>query len=187
MPPEDVVAINGGVVELGNECDVWMPLLDLRYGPVPELHGHHVGHVAAEAVDALLRPEEQNVEHLVPGGGDGGEVALASGVIYAIVQFYRLIPVVLARIWVKTVVAGGHGGLLVVEIGALPQVDARGELLAGHVVEIVGWRESKVFIVAFSQVVNAVRLGDAVVLTRHMVWHEVDECLEACLVGALHQ
>ena len=123
MPIEDIVAINAHVVKLGNENQFWELLLDLRNHPVPELHRHHVRHVAAEAVHPHLRPVEQDVAHLVPRGRDGREMALTSGVVNAIVQLHRLIPVVNPGIRVETIVARCHGRFLVIELIALPQVD----------------------------------------------------------------
>ena len=63
----DEAPVEVGVIYFGYEDDAWVFRLDLADGPCPEGAWHHLGHVAAEAVDAACGPEAEDVEHLVPG------------------------------------------------------------------------------------------------------------------------
>ena len=102
----DVSAIEGGIVYFGDEDDFGIGRLDLRNGPFPELDGNHLGHIATEAVDALCRPVEQDVQHLMPCVGGRGEVCLPTRkVVDAVVQLRRLVPVIMSRPGCEVVVA----------------------------------------------------------------------------------
>ena len=91
----EVVAVLRRVIYLSNEKYVGMFFLHGSHGVAPESSGHHLRHVAAEGIDSFFCPEEQDVRHLFPGGGSGGEVGGASALIVnAIVQLHRFIPVI---------------------------------------------------------------------------------------------
>ena len=64
-----IVAVFAGVVHLTDEHDVFVFLLHDSRGVGPEFGRHHLSHVATESVDALLRPEQQDVRHLLPRVG----------------------------------------------------------------------------------------------------------------------
>ena len=180
----DVVVVFPGVVYFGNEDDVGVLLLYNRYYPAPELEGDHLGHVAAEAVDALLGPEEEDVAHLEPGGGEGVEVgALALEVVDTVVELHGLVPVVARGVGVEAVVAGGAGGTF----GVVLPVDLTAEGGAGEVVEVVlgGVEEGGVILLA--EVDNALGLGVGVVAAGYVVGNEVDDHLQTGLVGALDE
>ena len=180
----DVVVVFPRVVHLGNEDDVGIPLLDDGYHPAPELEGHHLGHVATEPVDTLLGPEEQDVAHLEPGGGEGVEVGAAPvKVIDTVVELYGLVPVVACGVGIEAVVAGGAGRTLRV---VLP-VDLTAQRGAGQVVEVVLGGEELGGVVLLAEVHHTLRLGVGVVAAGHVVGHEVDDHLQSCIVGALHQ
>ena len=98
MSTLNVVAIKAWIIDLGNENDVRILAFDLRQSPLPELHGHHFGHIATESVDALRGPIEQDLQHLVPRIWSRGEVTLpATKIIDAVVELHSLIPIVLRR------------------------------------------------------------------------------------------
>ena len=58
MSVMQVVAVFAGIIYFGNENQVWVLLFDLRYGPTPEFHRHHLGHVASESIDVFSGPKE---------------------------------------------------------------------------------------------------------------------------------
>ena len=92
----DIVAIEVGVVDLSDEEDM-LPALHARDDPLPEGYGHHLGHVAPEAIDAAGDPEAEDGEHLVPGVGHGLEILLATAEdVDAVVELHRLVPIVAA-------------------------------------------------------------------------------------------
>ena len=164
-------------------------LAHLCRGPCPELCRHHLGHVAAEAVDALRCPVEQYVEHLLPGVGQRVEVAHSAGVVVdAVVQLDGLVPVVASRCVVEAVVAGGLRGCLRVWLRlAMIEVEVGREALSGTVVEVVLRVEALRGVVALAEVADALGLADAVVLSCHVVGHEVDDHLQSCTVCAVDQ
>ena len=185
----DVVAVLAGVVDLADKHDMLVLLLHLAGGPSPEGGRHHLGHVAAEGVDALGSPEHQDVEHLLPCRGNRVKVAYTAGiVVYAVVQLHGLVPVVLAWSVVEAVVARGLGRLLSIRFHlALIEVEVRSEALPGTVVEVVLRVEAILRVVTFAEVLDARRLTDTVILTCHMVGHEVDDDLQSRLMTTLHQ
>ena len=62
----DIFSIAPGLIDLGNEQHVGVYGLHLRNGPLPEGDRDKFGHVATESVNAACRPEEEDVEHLLP-------------------------------------------------------------------------------------------------------------------------
>ena len=133
------MAVFEGIIHLAHEDDVLELLLHSLCGVGPEFSRHHLGHIATKTVDALLRPEQQDVRHLLPRVGDGIEMADTSGiVVYAVVQLHRLVPVVTPRGIVEVVVTRGFGGFF--QIGfrlAVIQVEIGCEALARTIVEVV--------------------------------------------------
>ena len=178
-----------GIIDLAHEDDVLELLLHLLRGVCPELGRHHLGHVAAETVDTLLRPEQQDVRHLEPGIGDGVEITEASGIVVdAIVQLHRLVPVVLPGGIVEVIIARSLGRHL--QIGfrfALIEVEIGGETLAGTIVEVVLRVKTVQGIVRLAEVFYTLGLADGLILTGYVVGHEVDDDLQPGLVRALHQ
>ena len=156
---------------------------------MPEGSRHHLSHVAAETIDTFRRPEEQDVSHLIPGIGDGAEMPHSTRiVIETVVELHRLIPVVHAWGIVEAVVTCGLSRFF--EIGfrlAMIEVEIGCEPLTRTVIEIVLRIEAVLGIVLFTQIFHPLWLADGVILACHMVRHEVDDDLHACLMGALHQ
>ena len=185
----EVVAVLGRIIHFANENLVGIGELHLVGGPQPEGGRHHLRHVATEAVDTLCSPEQQDVGHLAPRVGDGHEMSHTTCIVVdAVVQFDGLVPVVHAWGIVEAVVTGGLGGFL--DIGfvlAVIEIEIGRETLSRTVIEVVLRVESVLGIVAFAQILYAVGLADAVVLTCHMVGYEVDNDLHARLVGTLDE
>ena len=69
----------------------------------------------------------------------------------------------------------------------LIQVKIRCKAFTWTVVEVVLWVKTEPRIVASAQILYAHRLRDRVILTSHMVGHEVDNYLQACIMGTLNQ
>ena len=91
----DIVVVLPCIVYLGNKDDVWILLLDDGYYPTPKLEGYHFCHVAAETIDTLLSPKEEDIAHLEPCRGEREEIGtLAFEVVDAIIEFYGFVPVV---------------------------------------------------------------------------------------------
>ena len=179
----DVVAVFGWVIHLTDEDDVGMQVLHLVRSPCPESRRYHLGHVAPESVNALLSPEEQDVGHLVPCVGDGVEVSVAGPVVLAVVQLHGLVPVVLARVVVEVVVASRFRRKFLV----VGNVERRLQLASGAIVEIVLRIESVIGIIVGTEVFHAPGLCYRLILSRHVVGHEVHYHLQSGLVGALYE
>ena len=126
----DVVAIEAYVVDFGDEYHMRVFFLHKRYCPFPELHGHHVSHVAAETVDSFGAPESEDVEHLEPCVRGGREVPGAVTVVDAIVELNGLVPVVASRESGEAVVSGGFGRKFAILVIAFAEIHVVwGELL----------------------------------------------------------
>ena len=164
-------------------------LLHPLRGIGPEFGGHHLCHVAAESVHAFLGPEEQDVCHLQPCRGHGGEVGLAAGaIVHAVVQLHRLVPVVARGPGIEVVVARHLGRrFLVGNVRAMLRVETRVETLAGNVVEIVVGVEGLCRVVVSAEVPHPFGAGIAGILPRHVVRHEVDDHFQPRLVRAAHE
>ena len=184
-----IVTIFERVIHLAHEDDVLKLLLHGLRGVSPEFRRHHLRHVATETVHTLLRPEQQDGSHLQPRIRDGVEMSDAPGiVIHAVVQLHRLIPVVTARGIVEMVVTRSLGGLFQIGLRlATIQVEIRCKTLARTIVKVVLRVKSVQRLVLFAQVLHTTGLADALILTSHMVRHEIDDDLHTGLVGALHQ
>ena len=180
----DVVVVFPRIVYFGNEDDMGVFLLDDRYHPAPELEGYHLGHIATETVNTLLGPEEEDVAHLEPGGGEGVEVGASTlAVVDTVVELYGLVPVVACGVSVKAVITGGAGRAFHI---VLP-VDLSAKRGAGKVIKIILGREEYAGIVLLTEVYHALGLGIGVVAACHVVGNEVDNHLQSCSVGSLHQ
>ena len=178
------------VVDLTDEDELRETLLHYARGISPKFRRHHLRHVAAEAVDAFLRPKEQDVGHLLPRVGHGGEVmASATGIaiVDTVVELYRLIPIILARLGVKLVVASAFGRVLHIRLLAIGWLHGAHESVARTIIEIVLRVKMLCRVVIRAQVAHAFGKVYAMIFTRHVVWHEVYYHLHACLVGALHE
>ena len=93
----NIVAVLCRIIDFSDECLVGVKELHLVCGPCPEGSRHHLRHVAAESINTLGSPEEQNIGHLVPSIRNRIEVFAPSAsiaVVDAIVQLYGFIPVV---------------------------------------------------------------------------------------------
>ena len=86
------------------------------------------------------------------------------------------------------VVAGSLGGFFQIRLLlALIQVEIGVEALSGTVVEVVLGVEAHRRVVRLAQVLHLLGLADGLVLTGHVVGHEVDDDLQASLMAACHQ
>ena len=145
-----------------------------------------MGHIAAETVNALGRPELEDVENLQPCGRDGVKMGTAVPRVDAVVEFDGLVPVVTVGRCSVAVVAGSTGGKFVVSLFALTQVNSIGrKFLTGNIVEIVFRVKEHHGIVAFAKILNTCGFAVALIFARYMVGHEVDDNLETHLVGAV--
>ena len=107
-PCSDVVAIFRRIINLTDELHLWIHELHLVGSPRPEGCGHHLRHVATERINTFLCPEQEYGGHLVPCVWNRVEMIRASSciaIVYAVVQFHRLIPVVLRWTVKESVVA----------------------------------------------------------------------------------
>ena len=178
----DVVAIECGIIDLGNENELGIGRFHLRQRPFPELHRHHLRHVASESVHAFLSPECEYVSHLLPCVRRRVEVACsASAVVHSVVQFHGLVPVVDRRMRREHVVAGRLGWVLLIALG----VELRHETFVRHVVEVVLRVERLRAVVLASEVGGSLWFRVGLVLSRHVVRHEVDDKFQSCLVHSL--
>jgi hypothetical protein len=149
----------------------------LRYSPLPELYRNHFGHVATEAVDFLRRPEQQDIQHLVPCVGNGKEVRLSAvEKVYAIIELNGIIPVVDAGTGVEPVVARSFGRKFAVRLRHTGvHIELAVESGAGDVIEIVVWTECPAGIVICSEPAGSGRLSVRVILSRNMVRYEIHQ------------
>ena len=164
-------------------------LLHTSYGVFPELGRHHLSHVATETVNAFLRPEHQNICHLEPSVRCGVEVAYTTGIVVnAIVQLYRLIPVVLSRRIVKVVIACSLGRFLYIGFRlTMIQVEIGCKTLSGTIVEIVVRIETVQHVVLLAKVLYSTRFADGLILAGHMIGYKIYDDLQTGLVSAFHQ
>ena len=183
----DIVTIERGLVDLGDKDDL-LPTLDPRDDPLPELDGHHLGHVATEAVHAAGDPEAEDGQHLMPRVGHGIEILRATALqVDAVVELHRLIPVVAAGRGAEAVVTGDLSGKFAVLKVLLLGAEVEREGLSGQVVEVVVAGEGAAGVVVLTKVGLEGILGVGVVLTGHVVGHEVDEDLQPSLMRPLHE
>ena len=134
-----VVAIFVGIIDFGDEEQMGILFFYLWDGPSPEFDGHHLRHVAAEAVYVFRGPKEEDVPHLFPRVGDRVEVAGATVlVVYAVVQFHCLVPIVNRRASIEAVVARSFGGIFMIGFSSTAlHVELPVELALRDVVEVV--------------------------------------------------
>ena len=124
----------------------------------------------------------------MPRVGHGIEILRATALqVDAIVELHRLIPVVAAGRGAEAVVAGDLGGKLAVLKVLLLGAEVEREGLSGQVVEVVVAGEGAAGVVVLTKVGLEGILGVGVVLTGHVVGHEVDEDLQPSLVRPLHE
>ena len=181
--------IKNWIIHFPNKSEMGEAALHPVGGISPECRGHHLRHVATEAIYALSGPKEHHVYHLEPCIGRGIEVfvhSTAPTIVYAIVELHGLIPIVFARTAIKLIVARGLGGYLLVISGAIHD-GAQVQRITPTIVEVVERREMRMSIIILAKVFHALRLADGMILTSHMVGHEVHDNLHARLVGALYQ
>ena len=186
----DVVAIFVGIIYFGNKLNLRILLLHLGNGVCPELAGHHLGHVAAEGIHALARPEEEDVGHLRPRVGGRVEVGMATAfVVKAVVEFDGFVPIVHTWCGGKLVVARGLGRIFLVgSLGKTLVAEVGGaQGLGGDVVEIIVGCEATACIIVLTKVAHVGRLGVAVVGACHVVGYEVHNQSQASLVCAIEQ
>src|SRR5690606_17245871 len=100
-----------GVVDFGDKSHVGVKILDLRYHPTPEFYRHHFRHITTEAVNLLLRPENEDVLHLQPSVGHRIKVGTSATLyVYPIIQFYRFKPICDEGVGPELIVARWLGG-----------------------------------------------------------------------------
>ena len=122
------------VVTLADKKEFLMSLPHGCNRPREELDRHHLRHIYPHAVDAFVRPEEQDVAHLDPGRGDGVELLLSPALIEdAVVQFDGLIPVVEGGMRSETIITGDLGGELIIALEVL----VHRESFTRQVVEVI--------------------------------------------------
>ena len=104
MSVPDIITIFCRIINFGNKANI-IHLFHLRDHPVPEFNRNHFRHVAPETVHPFSRPEKQDIQHLRPCIGNRIEMrGTAVHIINAIIQFDRLIPVVLSGTGTKAIV-----------------------------------------------------------------------------------
>ena len=190
MSAVQVVAVLMRIVHFGDEQDVGMLRLHLWDDPSPEVARHHLSHVATESVHTLRCPEQQNVAHLQPCARSGRTEyqTVVALIVHAVVQFHRLIPVVLSHPLSEAVIARHLGRCLhIVTHLVVVQREIGCERRAWQVIEIVLRVERHRRVVLFAQILHVFRLGIGMILASHVVGHEVDDHLQIGLVSTHHQ
>ena len=97
-----------GIVYLTNKDQTRVPHLDNGSSIMPKLMRHHLCHITAKTVNALSGPIEQDIGHFRPCIRDGIKMsATATGIaiVYAVVEFHRLVPIVEAWVCIEMVIA----------------------------------------------------------------------------------
>ena len=117
----------------------------------------------------------------MPCVGNGVEVvARVVDVIHAIVELYRLVPVVYARRGIEVVVACSLGW----EFGVWFSLTCIGvdiwlECCARTIVKIIGSRKTHRCIVVLAKVAHPFGLGRRMILACYVVWHKIDDHLQS--------
>ena len=189
MSTTDIITVLSWIIHFGNELNSRMLRLHLWNGPLPELHWHHLGHIATESINLLVGPEQQDMQHLMPRIGYWIEIPLPTALIVdTIVQLYRLVPIVLVWIGIKLIVAGSFGRVFMIRQRCIAKhIEPSMQLGVGNVIEIVGRTESTFGIVCLAQLLHTCWLLVAMILSSHMVGHKVHDKLQPCLMGTFHQ
>ena len=126
------------IVAFTDENELLMFLLHLRNRPSEELNRNHLGHVHADAVNALTCPEKQNIAHLNPCVRNRIKLFLSAALVeHAVVQLHRLVPIVLARVTRETIITRHLGRELLITL----QVLVHRELFPGDIIKIIQRRE----------------------------------------------
>ena len=111
----EIVAVLLWIIDLSDKLNLRISELHLIGSPCPKGRRHHFGHVATEGIHTLLCPEEQDVGHLVPSIGNGVEMLRTPTgitIVNAVVELYRLIPVIARGTIGKTIIARSLCGIL---------------------------------------------------------------------------
>ena len=184
-----IITVLSRIIHLANENLIGIDVLHLICSPLPEGGRYHLGHIATEAIDTLLGPEQQDIRHLAPSVGDRIKMPYPTGIVVeTIVQLHGFIPVVHARCIMEAIVSSSLGRLFQIRIlFTMIEVEIRREPLSGTVVEIVLRTETKLRVILLTQILDALRLTDGMILTSHMVRHEIDDNLHAGLMSTLYQ
>ena len=127
------------------------------------------------------------MQHFEPSVRHGVEVTAAVAVVYTIVEFYGVVPVVYARKGGEAVVARGLGGKFHIVVAAAAEVDMGSELLPCDIVEVVVGGEKHLMVVAVAEVFYSGRLDIRVILAADVVGHEVDDHAHAGVVCTLYK
>ena len=109
-------------------------------------------------------------------------------VVDTIVQLSRLIPVVNARCIVEAVITRSLSGFLDIWLHlTMIEIEIWREALTRTIIEIVLRVKTHLWIVFLTQILHTLRLANAMILTGHMIGHEINDDLHACLVRTLYQ
>ena len=114
------------------------------------------------------------------------------GIVDTIVQFHRLIPVVLLWVRVETVIASAFGRRLLISwktesLGTTGIESVHVKTFARTIIEVVLWIEVLAGIIILAKVMDSSRFANAFVLACHMVWNEVDDDFHTRIMRALNK
>ena len=109
-------------------------------------------------------------------------------IVYPVVQFDGLIPVVPVGASIKTIVARSFGRILHIGFFCISlHVKGGGQGSAWNVVEVVLGIKCLLDIIVLSEVLYSFGLAVRVVLTCHVVGYEIDECFQSGTVCPFNQ
>ena len=185
----DILTVKRRIIRLRNKQHAGVTLLHPPHSPGPELHRHHLRHVAAKGINTLASPIKQNMQHLMPRIRHRIKVAHATtAVVNAVIKLHRLIPVIPARMRAEAVVASRLGRhLFVGNRLRAPHVKAARQTLAWDIIEIVLRTKSLTVVIILPKVADTLRLHIRHIVARHMVRHKVHHHLQARTVSPVHQ
>ena len=175
MSVPDIITIFRRIVNFSDKANI-INLLHLRDHPVPEFNRNHFRHIAPETVHPFSRPEKQDIQHLRPCIGNRIEMrGTAVHIINTIIQFDRLIPIVLSGTGAEAIVTRDFAAQFAIFKIFLLSSELQAQGLPRYIIEIIIGIESFRSIVFLSQIFDIRHLGIRIILAGNMVGYEIDD------------
>ena len=184
----NVIPILRRVIDLSDKHHIRL-LLHLWDHPFPELHRHHLGHVATETIYSLLGPKAQDIQHFMPSIWNFLKMAhSAMHIIHAIIELHRLIPIILTGISIKVIVASDLSRELAIRIIFLPlRIKTEDQGLSWQVVEIIIDVKRFRHVIMLTQILHERLTHIREILSSHMIGHEINNHFQTCVMRTTYQ
>ena len=109
-------------------------------------------------------------------------------IVNTVIEFHGFIPVIPRRPGIKAVISSSFSRILTIRAVSRTHVSKISvKRLSLYIIEIIVRRKAQRHIIAFAQILHSSRLGIRKILTRHMVWHEINDNFHSSLMGTPKQ